>query len=127
MDVRIWDYAAGAAVSNAPVWILLCFLPYLRFLTPAIMGLTMCFVAMGGGTLAGFLVARRVATEHVKAGLNTGFFSYVLYAIFLTVIGIRGGFIVDMSPLTGFVIGGAVGARIWEIRVSTSQSTKSSH
>jgi len=94
-------------------------IPYLRANIGEIFAaMILCFTAMGGGVFAGFLVARRGQSEQVKAGLTTGFLSYVLYAIFLTMTGFRGGALEDIPSITGFVIGGAVGARLLEGQTS---------
>ncbi|RLC73524.1 MAG: hypothetical protein DRI26_00675 [Chloroflexi bacterium] len=119
--LRLRDYAAGSLVANGPAWLLSLTLPYLRTTIGGIFAMiVLCFTAMGGGVVAGYLVARRVRSEHVKSGLTTGLFSYALYAVFLTITGYRVGSLGDIPSLTGFVIGGAIGARLWEKRVSFS-------
>ena len=112
---RLRDYAAGALVANAPAWLLSLLFPYLRTVTGEVFtALTIFFIAMAGGVAAGYLVARRATSEQVRRGMSTGLFSYALYALFLTFTGVRGDVMDDISSLTGFVIGGAVGARLWE-------------
>lgn len=76
--------------------------------------LAVFFTAMAGGAAAGYLVARRATSEQVKVGMSTGLFSYALYTVFLIFTGFRVGAMDDISSLTGFVIGGAVGARLRE-------------
>jgi len=111
------DYAAGALVANAPSWLLSLLFPYLRTVTGYIFtALAIFFTAMAGGVAAGYLVARRANSEQVKVGLSTGLFSYTIYALFLTFTGVRGGAMDDIPSLTGFVIGGATGARLWETK-----------
>lgn len=120
------EYAAGALVANAPSWLLSLLFPYLRNVTGEVFtALTIFFIAMAGGVAAGYLVARRATSEQVKMGISTGLFSYALYALFLTFTGVRGGAMDDISSLTGFVIGGAVGARLWEKKTSEKEGSTS--
>ena len=116
---RLKDYAAGSLVANCPAWLLSLVIPCLRAAAGEVYAmLILCFTTMAGGVLAGYLVSRRAQSEQVKAGLTTGFLSYVLYAIFLTMTGFRGGALEDIPSITGFVIGGAVGARLLEGQTS---------
>lgn len=121
INPRLRDYLAGSLVANSPAWLLSLISPYLiATMGEIFMVLILFFITMAGGVLAGYLVARSVQSEQVKTGLSTGLFSYALYALFLTITGFRGGPLVDIPSITGFVIGGAVGARLCEIRVSNS-------
>mgnify|MGYP001050958183 CR=1 FL=1 len=110
--MRARDYVAGSLVSNCPVWLLSLMIQYLRAVIGEILTvLLLFFITMVGGILAGYLVAKRTKYEHVKTGLSIGLFSYILYAVFLTITGFRGG-LEDIPAITGFVIGGATGTRL---------------
>ena len=114
---RLRDYAAGSLVSNSPAWLLSLVVPYLRTKTGEIFtALILFFTVMAGGVLSGYLVARRAKSEYVKCGMSTGLFSYALYAIFLTISSSRVSALEDIISITGFVVGGAVGARLFEMR-----------
>jgi FtsH-binding integral membrane protein len=116
---RLRDYVAGSLVANSPAWLLSLMIPYLRAEKGEIFtALILFFTVMAGGVLSGYMVARRVQSEYVKTGLSTGFFSYALYAVFLTLTGFRGGTLEDVISITGFVVGGAVGARLWERQIN---------
>lgn len=111
------EYAAGALLANAPIWILSALLPSeWSQQSVALVALFNYLTTMVGGASAGYLIARKTGQDYLKAGLPTGFFSYSLYAISMSLIGVRGGFIEDVPALFGFFIGGAVGARYWERR-----------
>jgi hypothetical protein len=90
-----------------------------------LVGLLNYLIAMAGGASAGYLIARKTGQSYLKAGLPTGFFSYSLYAISMSLIGVKGGFIEDVPALFGFFIGGAVGARYWERRSRQMKMTQS--
>ncbi len=114
-QIAIKDYAAGALLANAPMWIISSVLPseWSRQ-SVVLVGLLNYLIAMAGGASAGYLIARKTGQSYLKAGLPTGFFSYSLYAVSMSLIGVKGGFIEDVPALFGFFIGGAVGARYWE-------------
>lgn len=116
-QIAIKEYAAGALLANAPIWILSAILPpdwSQQFVIRA--GLMNYIITMAGGASAGYLIARKTGQNYIRAGLPTGFFSYSLYAIFMSIIGVKGGFIEDVPALFGFFIGAAVGAKFWEKR-----------
>ena len=116
-QIAIKEYAAGALLANAPIWILSAILPpdwSQQFVIRA--GLMNYIITMAGGASAGYLIARKTGQNYIRAGLPTGFFSYSLYAIFMSIIGVKGGFIEDVPALFGFFIGAAVGAKFWEMR-----------
>ena len=113
--ISIKEYAAGALLANAPIWLLSAFLPDRWFEeSPIFLALLIYFITMAGGTWAGYLISRKTGQGYLKAGLPTGLFSYSLYALFMTITGVRGGIIEDIPPLIGFVVGGATGSRYWE-------------
>lgn len=113
--IALKEYAAGAFLANAPIWILSAVLPP-KWSGESIIkvALTTYIITMAGGAWAGYLIARKTGQSYIKAGLPTGLFSYSLYALFMTLTGVKGGFIEDVPPIFGFFIGGAVGARFWE-------------
>ena len=116
-QITLKEYAAGALLANAPIWILSAILPAewsQQFVIRA--GLINYIITMAGGASAGYLIARKTGQNYIRAGLPTGFFSYSLYAIFMSITGVKGGFIEDVPALFGFFIGAAVGARFWEMR-----------
>jgi len=109
------EYVAGALVANAPAWLLSLMIPYFKAVTSIVyIILIIYFTTMAGGVAAGYLVARGMKSKQVQAGVTIGFFSYALFALFLIIIGVRGDIIEDLPSLTGFVVGGAVGARLFE-------------
>ena len=111
----IKDFAAGALMANAPMWILTyLFLTFGLRGSPSQSAVILNLSTMGCGIPAGTLVARKTGLEARKIGLTLGLFSYILFAIFLTVIGFRGELIEETASLTGFFIGSAIGSKLWE-------------
>ena len=124
--IALKDYAAGALLANAPVWILSALLPSEWSQQSVVLAALFNYLtAMAGGASAGYLIARKTGQSYLKAGLQTGFFSYSLYAVSMSLIGVKGGFIEDVPALFGFFIGGAVGARYWERRSQQIKMTQS--
>ena len=117
------DYAAGAFLAVAPLWILLAILPTgwseESLVTHA---LITYFISMAGGLLTGYLIARKTGQNYLRAGLPTGLFAYSLYAVSMIFFGVRGGLFEDVPPLFGFLIGGAVGARLREMLVQKAMT-----
>lgn len=113
--ISVKEYAAGALLANAPIWILSALLPPEWSKQSVVLAALFNYLmAMAGGASAGYLIARKTGQSYLRAGLPTGFFSYSLYAVSMSLIGVKGGFIEDVPALFGFFIGGAVGARYWE-------------
>ena len=114
-SISLKEYAAGALLANAPIWLLSAVLPDRWFEKYNIfLALFTYFITMAGGTWAGYLISRKTGQGYLRAGIPTGLFSYSLYAIFMTITGVRGGILEDVPSLIGFVIGGAAGARYRE-------------
>ena len=115
--VTLKEYVAGSLVANAPTWLLNLAFPYLKnVMSEAFMNIILLWVVIAGGTVAGYLVARKTTSKYIKAGMSTGLYSYALCAVFMAVTGMKGGLMEDFELLIGFVIGGAIGARLWETK-----------
>ncbi|RLI30769.1 hypothetical protein DRO56_05950 [Candidatus Bathyarchaeota archaeon] len=110
------DFFAGALIANAPMWILVQIIYNLfdlnlresRFTSALILNLG----TMICGILAGSLVERKTRFDARRVGIIVGGLSYLIFAIFLTIIGFRGEMIEETSSLTGFLIGSAIGSKI---------------
>jgi len=111
----IKDFAAGALLANVPMWILTyIFMTFGLRGSPSQSAVILNLSTLGCGSLAGTLVARKTGLEARKIALTLGLFAYIIFALFLTIIGFRGEFIEETSALTGFFIGSALGSKVWE-------------
>lgn len=116
-NISLREYAAGALLANAPIWLLSAVLPHKWFENYSIfLSLLVYFITMSGGVWAGYLIARKTGQGYLRSGIPTGLFSYSLYALFMIITGVRGGVLEDLPPLLGFVLGGVAGVRYWEIK-----------
>jgi hypothetical protein len=111
------DLASGALLASAPTWILTYVLMAYGFRgTPIQTAVLLNLSAMGCSALAASLVARKTGLEARRIGLTLGLLAYIMYAIFLTIVGFRGDLIEETSPLTGFFVGSALGSKLVENR-----------
>ena len=58
----------------------------------------------------------RIAGSAEQAGVLTGFFAYVLLAIYMFLTGFKSNFVEETSSLTGYVLGSLMGAKFGERR-----------
>lgn len=124
-NISLREYAAGALLANAPIWLLSAVLPHKWFENYSIfLALLVYFITMSGGVWAGYLIARKTGQGYLRAGIPTGLFSYSLYALFMIITGVRGGILEDVPPLLGFVLGGVAGVRYWEIKNSQTNTLR---
>ena len=124
-SISLKEYAAGALLANAPIWLLSAVLPHRWFENYSIfLALLVYFITMSGGVWAGYLIARKTGQGYLRAGIPTGLFSYSLYALFMIITGVRGGILEDVPPLLGFVLGGVAGVRYWEIKNSQTNTLR---
>ena len=124
-SISLREYAAGALLANAPIWLLSAVLPHRWFENYSIfLALLVYFITMSGGVWAGYLIARKTGQGYLRAGIPTGLFSYSLYALFMIITGVRGGILEDLPPLMGFVLGGVAGVRYWEIKNSQTNTLR---
>jgi len=123
--IALREYFSGALLANVLIFLLSAFGPITFFGESIIqVALATYVLTMVGGAWAGFLVARKTGQNYVKVGFPIGLISYCFYGIFITLMGVKGGFIEDFAPLFGFLVGGAMGARYWEIRVLNAKKSK---
>jgi len=117
-EVGAKDYFWGAIVANAPVYMVNSYRDMVAAQHPIVQMLIFGLTALGGGLLAGFSIARKSRQSYQKAGLTTGLLSYIAYSALLWITGFGKILIVfeDASVITGFVAGGALGAKLWEKR-----------
>jgi hypothetical protein len=109
------NFAAGALLANAPMWILTYILLAFGLRgSPSQSAVILNLSTMGCGIPAGVLVARKTGLEARKIVLTLTLLSYILFALFLMFVGFRGELIEETSPLTGFFIGSAIGSKLWE-------------
>lgn len=114
------DYLAGALVANAPMWVLIIAVMLWGTRESSVSQATTLWLGtMACGALAGRLVARKIGSAN-KVGMLTGLFSYIIFAIFLGLVGFRGEMIEETSCFTGFMIGSLLGARSRERRTPTN-------
>jgi len=110
------NYIAGAMLSNSPIWIFIALIPHRWFNEVTFFILLILYlISMSGGALSGYLIARKTKERYSKTGIILGIFAYCLYAISMTILGITGG-VLELPPFIGFVIGGAIGARYYEVK-----------
>jgi uncharacterized PurR-regulated membrane protein YhhQ (DUF165 family) len=105
-------YIAGAILSNAPIFIinyLLISSLSISILFSSILNYFMCFSI---STLSGYLVARKLSSNPMKAGTITGVFSYIIYALIAEIFP-SGTW--DLAVFLGFLMGGCVGSKIWDV------------
>ena len=69
----------------------------------------MCFAI---STLSGYLVAGRLSSNPMKTGTITGVFSYIIYALIAEIFP-SGTW--DLAVFLGFLMGGCVGSKIWDV------------
>jgi len=110
---RLRDFVAGALLANGPMWVVSYALLSLGLRESHLLsGIILNLSAIACGGLAGSLVARKSGLDARRVGIVTGLSSYLLFALFLTLIGFRGGMIEETSSLTGFLIGSAIGSKL---------------
>ena len=111
----IKDFAAGALFANAPMWILTyTLLAYGLRGTPTQTSILLNLGSIGSSIIAAILVTKKTMLEAREISVTLGFFSYIIYTIFLMIIGFRGELIEETSILTGFFIGSALGSKLVE-------------
>lgn len=119
-EIGLKDYGWGVIVANASVYILNSYRDIVADQHPLVQMLLFGLSALGGCLLAGYSIARKTGQTYQKAGLTTGLLSYIAYSLLTWLIGF------DIIPIffehavvpTGFVVGGALGVKIWEKRRS---------
>jgi len=105
-------YLAGAVLANAPIWILSYPFLYSKTISNIVSSILIYIICFIDSAVASYLVARKLSKDYLKVGVMTGIFSYILYAIVTIILPPVG--IQDLVIFIGFVIGGGVGARVWE-------------
>ena len=107
-------YLAGAALANAPVLVL----NYLILSSISLSGVSSSILSYGvclaSSAAAGCLVARRLSKNCLKAGAVTGPLSYIIYTTVVTALFPAGTW--DLAAFLGFLMGGCVGSKAWEMR-----------
>lgn len=106
-------YLAGTTLTNAPVLILNYLLlssVHLSSVLSSILSYGMCFTA---SAIAGYLVTENLPGNPLKAGMVTGVLSYIIYATLVTALLPTGTW--DLVVFFGFLMGGHVGSKIWDV------------
>lgn len=112
MNIELKTCLAGAILANAPLLILNYLLLSSISLSDILSSLLVYGVCLTTSTIAGYLVARRLSGNHLKAGAITGFLSYIIYAIIVTSFLPTDTW--DLAPVLGFLMGGCIGSKILE-------------
>jgi hypothetical protein len=115
-QISLKDYGWGIVVSNAPVYILNSYRDIVAAQHPIVQMLLFILASLGGSFLAGYSIAKKTGQDWKRAGMTTGLFSYAAYVCLLIIAGFGSIpiFLEDADVLTGFVGGGALGAKYWE-------------
>lgn len=102
-------------LSNAPIWILVTLAPDIWFKEHILFVLLIFYlVSMSGSILSSYLIARKTEERYFRVGIGVGIFAYCIYALSMSLLGVGGG-ILELPPFIGFIIGGIIGARYYEI------------
>lgn len=108
MSLRI--YIAGAFVANAPIYLTNLILDWMHLDISSLLG----FLDIIGGSISGYLVARKIGMGPKVVGMRLGLTSYLLFAALQTISGTRREILMDILALVGFISGAMLGARYWE-------------
>ena len=127
---KIIEYIQGASIANAPTFLLFIVLSFvdpdleslvhrIQFFNislPTLSILTFLLIIVST-LIAGFLVAGRVSSHHVRTGAYTGAFSYLMFLIYK--IGFYPSDILTESWMfVVFLIGGGLGGLLKRILYS---------
>jgi hypothetical protein len=108
--VSLRIYIAGAFVANAPIYLTNLILDWMHLDISSLLG----FLDIIGGSISGYLVARKIGMGPKVVGMRLGLTSYLLFAALQTISGTRREILMDILALVGFISGAMLGARYWE-------------
>jgi len=108
--VSLRIYIAGAFVANAPIYLTNLILDWMHLDISPLLG----FLDIIGGSISGYLVARKIGMGPKVVGMRLGLTSYLLFAVLQTISGTRQEILMDILALLGFISGAMLGARYWE-------------
>ena len=115
---EIKDYFAGAVVAFSIVLIVNQVINFIISGWNAdtissmevLLGLIQLSAHIIGGFLAGNLIAKKLESEHILAGLTTGLLAYLFEAVYISIFG--NSFMPEFWALGGFILSGASGAYV---------------
>jgi hypothetical protein len=116
---KLKTYLAGAALANAPILILNYLLLSSMHLSSVLSSILSYGVCFATSVIAGYLVAGNLSGNPIKAGMVTGVLSYIIYATLVAVLLPVDTW--DLVAFLGFLMGGCVGSKIWEVSPKSIQ------
>jgi hypothetical protein len=118
---KIIEYIQGASIANVPTFLLFI---VLSFVDPdfeslahsiqlfnyslSILSILTFILIVVSSLIAGFLVAGRVSSHHVRTGVYTGAFSYLMFLIY-KIFFYPSGILTEAWMFVVFLIGGGLG------------------
>jgi len=113
MNIELKTYLAGAILANAPILILNYLLLSSISLSDILSSLLVYGVCLTTSAIAGYLVARKLSGNPLKAGTITGVLSYIIYATIVASFLPTDTW--DLASFLGFLMGGCIGSKILEV------------
>jgi len=112
---NLTQFIYGALIGTAPMWIILYLILSMNLRTDLNVSSFIFFIStIILGSLAGFLVSRNTDLENQSVAVVTGMMCYLFLVIIFMVFSFQGDFLEETSAFTGYLIGSAIGAKLWE-------------
>ena len=112
---NLMQFIYGALIGSGPMWVIMYLLLSMNLRADLNVSAFILFVStIFSGALAGFLVSRNTDLENQSVAVVTGLMCYLFLIIIFTVYSFSGDFIEETSAFTGYLIGAALGTKLWE-------------
>ena len=109
------QFIYGALIGSGPMWLIMYLLLSMNLRADIYVSSVILFVStILTGALAGFLVSRNTDLENQSVAVVTGLMCYLFLVLIFTIYSFRGDFMEETSALTGYLIGAALGTKLWE-------------
>ena len=109
------QFIYGALVGTAPMWFILYIILSMNLRADINVSSFIFFIStIIFGALASFLVSRNTDLEGQSVAVVTALMCYLFLVIIFMVFSFQGDFLEETSAFTGYLIGSAIGPKLWE-------------